>query len=155
MIHGDFHQGNLLFSSEITAPIKEILSEFPPKIKIYILDPEFVMPGRDRAEDIGTFFAKPCIREFKKYGTVVETQKDIMAFIEGYNFALENMGLNYNFFDLYPNNLTIDFHVASYLLYDISDKILEKNLDIDSDELKSSLDLLLLLLRDRPFIFDL
>ena len=155
MIHGDFHQGNLLFSSEITAPIQEILSEFPPKIKIYILDPEFVTPGRDRLEDIGTFFAKPCIKEFKNYGTVNETQKDMMAFIEGYNFALENMGLNYNLFDLYPEGLTIDFHVASYLLYDISEKILDNNLDIQAEEIEQSLKLLHLLLEEKPFSFEL
>ncbi len=155
MIHGDFHQGNLLFSSEITAPIQEILSEFPPKIKIYILDPEFVMPGRDRSEDIGTFFAKPCIKEFRKYGTVDETRKDIMAFIEGYNFALENIGSNYSLFDLYPSGLTIDFHVASYLLYDISEKILENNLSIQSEELEQNLKLLFLLLKDKPFSFEI
>lgn len=154
MIHGDFHQGNLLFSSAITAPIQEILSEFPPKIKIYILDPEFVMPGRDRSEDIGTFFAKPCIKEFRKYGTVDETQKDIIAFIEGYNFALENIGSNYSLFDLYPSGLTIDFHVASYLLYDISEKILENNLSIQSEELERNLKLLFLLLKDKPFSFE-
>lgn len=155
MIHGDFHQGNLLFSSEITAPIQEIMSEFPPKIKVYILDPEFIMPGRDRSEDIGTFFAKPCIKEFKKYGTVNETQKDVMAFIEGYNFALENMGSDYSLFDLYPNGLTIDFHIASYLLYDISDKVLESKLSIESEEIEKSLKLLFLLLRDKPFSFEL
>jgi hypothetical protein len=155
MIHGDFHQGNLLFSSEITAPIQEILSEFPPKIKVYILDPEFVMPGRDRSEDIGTFFAKPCIKEFRKYGTVDETQKDIMAFIEGYNFALENMESNYSLFDLYPSGLTIDFHVASYLLYDISEKILENKLSIQSEELEQNLKLLFLLLKDKPFSFEI
>lgn len=154
MIHGDFHQGNLLFSSEITAPIQEILSEFPPKIKIYILDPEFVMLGRDRSEDIGTFFAKPCIKEFRKYGTVDETQKDIMAFIEGYNFALENIGSNFSLFDLYPSGLTIDFHVASYLLYDISEKIMENNLNIQSEKLEQNLKLLFLLLRDKPFSFE-
>jgi hypothetical protein len=155
MIHGDFHQGNLLFSSEITAPIQEILSEFPPKIKVYILDPEFVMMGRDRSEDIGTFFAKPCIKEFREYGTVDETQKNIMAFIEGYNFALENIGSNYSLFDLYPSGLTIDFHIASYLLYDISEKILENNWGIKSEKLEKNLKFLFLLLNEKPFSFEL
>jgi thiamine kinase-like enzyme len=151
MIHGDFHQGNLLFSSEITAPLQEIVKEFPPKIKVFIIDPEFVKLGRDRSEDIGTFFAKPCMYEFKKYGTVDDTVKNVDAFLKGYDFALKGMGADFRLKDLYPQELTIDFHVATYLLYDINEKIQSRNLDVTSEELSYKLELLRKLLTEKPF----
>jgi hypothetical protein len=151
MIHGDFHQGNLLFSSEITASLQEIVEEFPPKIKVFIIDPEFVSLGRDRTEDIGTFFAKPCISEFKNYKTVDDTIKNVAAFLKGYDFALKGMGADFQIRDLYPQELTIDFHLATYLLYDINDKIQSRNLEVTSDELSYKLVLLRKLLTEKPF----
>ena len=153
MIHGDFHQGNLILSSEVTTASPEIIEEFPPKIKVYIIDPEFIMPGRDRTEDIGTFFAKPAIKEFNKYKTLVETRKNAEAFIEGYNFALHKMGADFGLLDLYPEGITIDFHVASYVLYDTSEKILEKQLELDSEEVKKNIALLRKILIEKSFTF--
>jgi hypothetical protein len=149
LIHGDFHQGNLLFSSDATTAGKEIMDEFPPKIKVYIIDPEFIMPGRDRAEDIGTFFAKPLIKEFQKYGTFDETKKDIDAFIKGYNFALSKMGADFALQDLYSAGLTIDFHVSAYILYDISDKIENKKMKIEDEDMQLKIKLLKQILSDK------
>jgi len=149
LIHGDFHQGNLLFSSEATAPVSEIIEEFPPRIKVYIIDPEFVMPRRDRAEDIGTFFAKPLIKEFQKYGTFDETKKDISAFIKGYDFALSKMESNYTLQDLYSGGLTIDFHVSSYILYNISEKIENNKSKLEDEDMQDKINLLRKILTDK------
>ena len=148
MIHGDFHQGNLLFSSDVTNITQDAIEEFPPKIKVYIIDPEFIMSGRDRAEDIGTFFAKPCMKEFEKYGNIDDTKKDVYAFLNGYNFALRRLGANFDLEDLYPEGLTINFHIASYILFDISDRIERKQSTLDSSEIYSRLRLLIKILKE-------
>ncbi len=153
MIHGDFHQGNLLFSSDATTITQDAIEEFPPKIKVYILDPEFIMPGRDRSEDIGTFFAKPCMKEFQKYGNIDDTKKDIFAFLSGYNFALRKLGTDFDIEDLYPGDLTIGFHIASYVLYDISDRIERKRDTLDSTDIYSKLRLLMKVLRENLISF--
>jgi hypothetical protein len=153
MIHGDFHQGNLLFSSDVTTLSQDAIEEFPPKIKVYIIDPEFIMPGRDRSEDIGTFFAKPCMKEFQKYGNIDDTKKDIFAFLNGYNFALRKLGANFDLEDLYPEGLTISFHIASYILYDISDRIETKRSTLDSSDIYSKLRLLMKILSENIISF--
>ncbi|MCG3216686.1 MAG: hypothetical protein KAS63_08170 [Candidatus Heimdallarchaeota archaeon] len=152
-IFGDYHQGNLMISSEVTAPLQEIIEEFPPKIKVYIIDPEFIMPGRDRSEDIGTFFAKPAMKEYRNYKTLDETKKNAQAFLKGYNFATHKMGADFNLIDLYPEGMTIDFHISSYVLYDTSEKILEKQLDLDSEEVQQNIELLRKILTEKPFSF--
>jgi len=149
LIHGDFHQGNLLFSSDVTSAGSEITEEFPPKIKVYVIDPEFIMPGRDRAEDIGTFFAKPLIKEFQKYKNFDETKKDIIAFLKGYNFALSKMGSDFVLQDLYSKGLTIDFHVASYILYDISEKVENKKKQLEEEDVQIKVKLLKQILSDK------
>ncbi len=143
-IHGDFHQGNLLFTADET---NQIIKN--DEVKIYIIDPEFITPGRDRTEDMGIFFAKPCIKEFQDTLTVDKTRNNFSIFIDSYNNSLQQMGAQYNLFDLYPEGLTIDFHIASYLLYDISDKILSKNLTINSTEIQQNLKLIRKLLGDK------
>jgi len=153
MIHGDFHQGNLLFSSDVTTITQDAIEEFPPKVKVYIIDPEFIMTGRDRSEDIGTFFAKPCMKEFQKYGNIDDTKKDIFAFLNGYNFALRKLGANFDLEDLYPQDLTINFHIASYILYDISDKIERKKSTLDSSDIYSKLRLLMKVLSENIISF--
>ncbi len=143
-IHGDFHQGNLLFATdEANQKIKK------DDVKIYILDPEFITPGRDRTEDMGIFFAKPFIKEFQNNLAVDKTRYNFSVFIESYNDSLQQMGAQYDLFDLYPEGLTIDFHIASYLLYDISDKILSKNLTINSTEIQQNLKLIKKLLDEK------
>jgi len=143
-IHGDFHQGNLLFVvNENNRIIKE------DDIKTYIIDPEFITPSRDRAEDMGIFFAKPLIKEFQANSKLDKTKYNLSIFIESYNNSLKQMGAQYNLFDLYPEGFTIDFHIASYLLYDISDKILSKNLEIKSLEIQQNLKLIRKLLNDK------
>jgi hypothetical protein len=137
-IHGDFHQGNLLFASDEAN-----------EVKIYIIDPEFITPSRDRTEDMGIFFAKPAIKEFQNNLTVDKTRHNFSVFIESYNNSLQQMGAQYDLFDLYPEGLTIDFHIASYLLYDISDKILSKNLTVDSAEIQHNLRLIRRLLDEK------
>jgi len=149
LIYGDFHQGNLLFSSDVTSVGSEIIEEFPPKIKVYIIDPEFIMPGRDRAEDIGIFFAKPLIKEFQKYSTFDETKKDINAFLKGYNFALSKMGADFVLQDLYSEGLTINFHIASYILYDISEKIENKKSKLEDEDMQIKIKLLKQILNDK------
>ena len=150
-IHGDFHQGNILFSSEIIGNNKQESSKDPPKIKTFFIDPEFAMSGRDRCEDIGTFFAKPTIIEFRKYQTVDDTKKNLIAFLKGYNHALTQMKAGYELLDLYPSELTIDFHIASFILYDISTQVHNKKKNIDSKKIQEDLKLLKIILSEKPF----
>ena len=150
-IHGDFHQGNILFSSEIIDNSKQKTSKDPPKIKTFFIDPEFAMSGRDRCEDIGTFFAKPTIIEFRKYQTVDDTKKNLIAFLKGYDHILTQMKAGYGLLDLYPSELTIDFHIASFILYDISTQVHNKKKYIDSKEIQEDLKLLKIILKEKPF----
>ncbi|MBY9000720.1 MAG: aminoglycoside phosphotransferase family protein [Candidatus Heimdallarchaeota archaeon] len=150
-IHGDFHQGNLLFSSKDIAALENKSNTSKLNVKVYVIDPEFIMEGRDRNEDIGTFFAKPCIKEFQKTNAIENTKTKFSLFLEGYNRVLEKIGAKYALNELYPEGLTIDFHVATYVLYDLADKILSKQMTTDSEEIKDRLVLLKTILREGPF----
>ena len=143
-IHGDFHQGNILFVSNES---NQIVNN--DDVKIYIIDPEFITSGRDRTEDMGIFFAKPCMKEYQNTLSIDKTRHNFSLFINSYNNSLQKMGAQFDLFDLYPEGLTIDFHIASYLLYDISDKILSKNLTINSIEIQQNLKLIRNLLSDK------
>jgi hypothetical protein len=150
-IHGDYHQGNLLFSSEDIELVQKGSDITKTNVKVYVIDPEFIMEGRDRNEDIGTFFAKPCINEFQKTGNIENAKSEIKSFIEGYNRILKMIGSDQLLSDIYPSGLTIDFHIASYVLYDLADKILSKQLTTHSEEIKDKVKLLKVILKERPF----
>jgi hypothetical protein len=150
-IHGDFHQGNLLFSSEDIELVQNSLDITSINVRVYVIDPEFIMEGRDRNEDIGTFFAKSCIKEFQKTGNIENSKSKIKSFIEGYNKILKMIGSDQLLSDIYPSGLTIDFHMASYVLYDLVDKILSNQLTTYSEEIKYKVKLLKIMLEEGPF----
>ncbi len=150
-IHGDYHQGNLLLSSEDIELVQKGSDITNTNVKVYVIDPEFIMEGRDRNEDIGTFFAKPCIKEFQKTGNIENAKSKIKSFIDGYNRILKMIGSNLLLSDIYPSGLTIDFHIATYVLYDLADKILSKQLTTHSEEIKDKVKLLKIILKKRPF----
>ena len=71
---GDFHQSNLMIR---TTPQGEI-------VNIAIIDPTFWMQGSfDRFEDIGTFFGRQALIEYRTTNTMLSTISDIKQFIEG------------------------------------------------------------------------
>ncbi len=150
-IHGDYHQGNLLFSSEDIELAQNSLDITNTNVRVYVIDPEFIMEGRDRNEDIGTFFAKPSIKEFQKTGSIENSKSKIKSFIEGYNKVLKEIGSDKLLNDIFPAGLTIDFHMASYVLYDLVDKILSNQLTTYSEEIKDKVKLLKLILKEEPF----
>ncbi|MCK5409988.1 MAG: hypothetical protein KAJ30_06960, partial [Candidatus Heimdallarchaeota archaeon] len=53
--------------------------------------------------------------------------------------------------DIYPSGLTIDFHIATYVLYDLADKILSDQLTTYSEEIKKKVKLLKIILKEGPF----
>jgi len=147
-IHGDYHQGNLLFSAEDIELVQNSSDMINTNVKVYVIDPEFIMEGRDRNEDIGTFFAKPCIKEFQNSGNIENTKSKIKLFIEGYNKILKVLGSNHLLSEMYPSGSTIDFHIASYVLYDLADKILSNQLTTKSEEIKDKVKLLKIILKE-------
>ena len=71
-----------------------------------------------------------------------DTKKNIQAFLNGYNRAIRKMGTNFDIEDLYPDGMTVGFHMASYVLYDISDSIETKGIKMESEGIKQKLSLL-------------
>jgi len=142
IIHGDFHQGNLIFEANVpdTNSINAIMKA--PRVRVYVIDTEFSLPGRDRCEDIGTFYAKPILKEFHDYGTISETKKDIKVFIEGYNSALKELNADFTLKDLYPKGETLRFHMAIYILYTITEIINKENLTLLNEKIVQRLKLI-------------
>ncbi|MFX1519540.1 MAG: hypothetical protein ACFFCD_06435 [Promethearchaeota archaeon] len=116
LIFADFHMDNIIFGSSIKRDDLEytVLNDMSALYKqnVYVIDPEFLCPGDScRFEDIGTFFAFPALREFRQFGTIDETRKDILTFLMGYNKMMARIGTN-NLADLYPHGFPIGFHMA-------------------------------------------
>lgn len=116
LIFADFHMDNVIFGQSIKrdnldfSVLKDMSAVY--KQNVYIIDPEYLYPGdSDRFEDIGTFFAYPCLQEFKRFGTVNETRKDILTFLLGYNQILKLI-VRKDLADLYPHGVPIGFHMA-------------------------------------------
>ncbi len=116
LIFADFHMDNVIFGSSIKrddmdySVLKDMSAVY--KQNVYVIDPEYIYPGdSDRFEDIGTFFAYPCLQEFKRFGTVNETRKDILTFLLGYNQILKLI-VKKDLADLYPHGVPIGFHMA-------------------------------------------
>jgi hypothetical protein len=85
-IFGDFHQGNILFSSE------------NGKIKTWLIDPEYVEEERtaDRMEDTATFFLRTAIDHFETRNSLTGFRKKILPFFEGYAAYLNQSNLSLN-----------------------------------------------------------
>ncbi len=148
MIHGDYYGANILFKTPTADSAKK---EGLHANRVYIIDPEYIAFNRDRCEDIGTFYAKQTLREYQKYGNFHDSLKDYKEFIAGYNNTLKRLGSDFLITDLYPRGLTVDFHIAFFILYDITNNILSKNLDISSPKVLQSVELLEYILEEKPY----
>lgn len=116
LIFADFHMDNIIFGQSIKredldySVLKDMSAVY--KQNVYVIDPEYMYPGdSDRFEDIGTFFAYQCLQEFRQFGTINETRKDILTFLLGYNQVLKLIARK-DLADLYPHGVPIGFHMA-------------------------------------------
>ncbi len=144
-IHGDYHGGNLLIQTGIEE------KNNTPEIKMFVIDPEFAMKQRDRCEDIGTFFSKPVFNEFKKYGNINETVKNFKVFLKGYNAMLKETNAGFFLQDLYPDGLTVDFHIIAYILYFISTQVLDKGKTLFCEDINQCFTLIDEIIQKKPF----
>ena len=118
---GDFHQSNLMIR---TTPQGEI-------VNIAIIDPTFWMQGSfDRFEDIGTFFGRQALIEYRTTNTMLSTISDIKQFIEGYNVHLKEVnGIPLE--EMYPKGYPLDFFLSIWAMMDIIDKTNTLNIPAD------------------------
>ena len=140
IIHGDYHQGNLLFKDSSDTLPKT--GKNKSNVSVYLIDTEFATPSRDRFEDIGTFYAKPMLKEYLKFESVNNTLSNIKMFVEGYNLALRELGATFKLGDLYPKGITLPFHLAFYFLYEITEQITEKGLYLDYTDIQKRVELI-------------
>jgi hypothetical protein len=136
LIFADFHMDNVIFGSSIKRDDLDyaVLNDMSAVYKqnVYVIDPEYLYPGDScRFEDIGTFFAFPALNEFRQFGTVDETRKDILTFLIGYNKMMTSLGTK-NLADLYPHGVPIGFHMA-YNLFLGARELIRKGV-ADGDE---------------------
>ena len=71
---------------------------------------------RDRFECMGTFFAEQLISEYDEKKKYSQTCADFAALAIGYDLQLSLENSKFSLLGLYPQGLTIDFHVALYLI---------------------------------------
>jgi hypothetical protein len=137
---GDFHQSNLMIR---TAPQGEI-------VNIAIIDPTFWMQGSfDRFEDIGTFFGRQALLEYRTSKTLFNTISDIQQFIEGYNVHLKEVN-NVPLEQLYPKGYPVDFFLSIWAMMDIIDKTSTLNIPVNHPDVILLKELAVLFLTDHP-----
>lgn len=144
-IHGDYHGGNLLIQTAIEE------KNNTPEIRMFVIDPEFAMKKRDRCEDIGTFFSKPVFNEYKNYGNINETVKNFKAFLKGYNEMLKETNAGFFLQDLYPDGLTVDFHIIAYMLYFISTQLFDKGKSLFCEDVNQCFSIIDEIVQKKPF----
>ncbi|MHA1114850.1 MAG: hypothetical protein ACTSPJ_01610 [Candidatus Heimdallarchaeaceae archaeon] len=151
VIHGDFHKSNLKMVIDSSLDSSSLTEEDCEKVKVYVFNSEFIEANRDRCEDIGAYFALDVITEYKSTKSFTSTKNKVMKFIYEYDKTLTEIGVEQDLQSMYPDGYTIDFHIATYILYDIIDSIKNENLPINSPKIQTNLELLRALLRERPF----
>ncbi|MHA1867239.1 MAG: hypothetical protein ACTSXD_04180 [Candidatus Heimdallarchaeaceae archaeon] len=151
VIHGDFHKSNLKMVVDSSSDHSSLTTQNCEKVKVYVFNSEFIEANRDRCEDIGAYFALDVLTEYKNNKSFISTKNKIMKFIYEYDKTLNEIGVEQDLQSMYPDGYTIDFHVATYILYDIIDAIKNEKLLIDSSKIQTNLELLRALLRERPF----
>ncbi len=145
VIHGDFHRANLKFVPA------QLMDDNCYNTTVYVLNTEFLESNKDRCEDIGAYFALPAIKDFQKEGSLASTQNNVRKFILEYDKQLKELGSEKELADFYPNGYTIDFHVATYILYDIVDSRKREKISMDSKKIQLELALLKKILAEEPF----
>ncbi len=109
---GDFHQSNLLVRGTQKGDL----------LSIALIDPTFWMEGSfDRFEDIGTFFGRQAIVEFRKTHDFEVVAEDIREFLKGYNVHLKEVKAPL-LAEIYPKGYPLDLFLAIWAMMDIMDK---------------------------------
>ena len=117
--HSDFHQSNVMFVTN---------KEENEARKVYIIDPEFMGKGHlDRMEDVGTFFGKQFLDEYKQNEEIQQGYIELKDFIKGYNNHLSDGKSGVNLDMIYPKGLPIQFHIANWALLDASDFLINRS----------------------------
>ncbi len=137
---GDFHQSNLMLRTTSEGQI----------ISIALIDPTFFMKGSyDRWEDVGTFFGRQSVVEFRETRSLVNTTKDINKFILGYNVHLREINAP-TLQELYPKGFPIDFYIAIWGMMDYIEKTMNANIPKDHPDLVVLKELIYILLTKQP-----
>ncbi len=124
---GDFHDGNILFSSTSSEVGEKEEKLGPEKAIIWIIDPEYLEDASSkvsRFEDIGIFFSIFFFQEYERTNSISKTQNLLRHFIRGYDTTLQMWGAP-SLSSLYPNGYPINFDVSVALLIEGMD-ILER-----------------------------
>ncbi|MHA2245681.1 MAG: hypothetical protein ACXADY_12015 [Candidatus Hodarchaeales archaeon] len=121
---GDFHPGNILFSTEIENGNKVI--------QTWLIDPEYTEEEKssDRMEDIGTFFLHSAIDHFDKEGNLQTFRMEIQPFIEGYERYLSAYSLSLT--EIYKEyELALSFHLGLNVL--LESLFMQKRANMDDE----------------------
>ncbi|MFQ6124410.1 MAG: phosphotransferase [Candidatus Heimdallarchaeota archaeon] len=124
---GDFHDGNILFSStssDLGGKQEYLGSENPI---IWIIDPEYLedtSSSVSRFEDIGIFFSIFFFQEYERTNSISKTQNLLKHFLRDYDTTLQMWGAP-SLHSLYPDGFPINFDVSVALLIEGLD-ILER-----------------------------
>lgn len=122
---GDFHPGNILFSTEKDGNGNKV-------IQTWLIDPEYTEEEQsaDRMEDIGTFFLHSAIEHFDKEGNLQTFFMEIQPFIEGYERHLSAFSLSLT--EIYRKyELALAFHLGLNVL--LESLFLQKRANMDDE----------------------
>jgi hypothetical protein len=147
---GDYHPGNIMFEGQNvnSSSSGDIRID---KTKIFLIDPAFVDRGGDidRAEDIGTFFAKFAYNDYYLSQSLDKTVSEFELLIKGYDHVIAQNSLQ--LVDFYPEGTTFDFHVALGILIDTMFKVRNSTIVSFQERIQTTLDAVKHILENRPF----
>ncbi|MHA1401044.1 MAG: hypothetical protein ACTSQE_11915 [Candidatus Heimdallarchaeaceae archaeon] len=137
---GDYHQSNLMLR---TTANNEIVS-------IALIDPTFWMKGSyDRWEDVGTFFGRQSIIEYRSNRNLADTIEDVKQFIRGYNVHLREINVP-SLSDIYPKGFPVDFYIAIWAMMDYIEKTVNQKIPITHPDIQLLKELAYILLTKQP-----
>jgi hypothetical protein len=106
---------------------------------------------RDRFECMGTFFAEQLIKEYDEKKKYSQTCADFAALAIGYDLQLSIENSKFSLLGLYPQGLTIDFHVALYLIVGMASLGGQDSNDKIQEIITDRFELIEILLNHKPF----
>ncbi len=147
---GDYHPGNIMFkdSDYKTSNTGDIRID---QTEIYLIDPAYLdrSGNVDRAEDLGTFFAKFAYNDFIMSQSFDRCVSDFDLICKGYNFTISQNGITLEQF--YPEGTTFDFQIALGILIDTMFKIRSASVSNPESRLRTTFAAVEQILKDHPF----
>ncbi|MCK4955461.1 MAG: hypothetical protein KAS63_08875, partial [Candidatus Heimdallarchaeota archaeon] len=132
---GDFHQSNLMIRATTQGEV----------VSIALIDPTFWMQGSfDRFEDMGTFFGRQILVEYRETQSILRSLDDIQRFIQGYDVHLREVNGS-PLKELYPKGYPLDLFMSTWAMMDIIDKTTNQGIPFDHPDV--------ILLKDLAFFF--